>query len=295
MFKQKHHPDRMVFLFDTMLPPREVGAQNAVRYYVCMSWAGRRRFVYGFGVFLFFAILIGVPTAYWYFSIPETCVDGIQNQGESSPDRGGPCPLLDAHALSPAPILWARSFPVRDGSYNAVAYIQNSNENAGVRRVGYRMALYDTNNVLVAERSGTTFIMPGSVTPVFAGGINTGNRIAVRTYFIFTEDLQWERLVNTAREIAINDKELSELATTPRVTATAENTSVKDMTDVIFTATVFNTSGNAFATSQTVVPKIRAGEKISLVFTWPDPFTAPVSRVDVIPVSAPESAPAKTR
>jgi hypothetical protein len=241
---------------------------------------------------MFFFILIGAPLAYWYFTIPPTCTDGIQNQGESSPDHGGPCLLLDEASLSPAPVLWARSFPVRDGSYNSVAYIQNSNDSAGVKDVSYRFALYDTDNVLVAEREGSTFIMPGQVTPVFESGIQTGNRIAVRTYFILTEEPVWERMQDRSRIVRVNDKEITNTAVAPRLSATALNTSVLDMTDVLFIATIFDQAGNAFASSQTRIAKLHAGEKQDIVFTWPDPFTATVGRIDIIPIVEP-GLPAK--
>lgn len=242
-------------------------------------------------MFLFFFILIGAPAAYWYVTIPPTCVDGIQNQGESSPDHGGPCPLLDVTSLSPAPILWARSFAVRDGSFNSVAYIQNSNDSAGVKKVSYRFALYDTDNVLVAERTGSTFIMPGQVTPVFESAIQTGNREAVRTYFIFTADPVWERLKDRSRIVRVNDKEITDTTTAPRLQATALNSSVNDLTEVLFIATIFDQAGNAFATSQTKIPKLRGNEKQDIVFTWPDPFTVPVGRIDIIPLIEPGPPP----
>ncbi len=258
-----------------------------------MSWASRRRSAYAFGVFLFFAILIGVPTAYWYFSIPETCTDGIQNQGETSPDRGGPCPLLDSNALSPASILWARAFRVRDGSYGAMAYIRNANEQAGMRSIRYRFSFYDERNIIVAEREGQTYIMPGAVTPVFEGGINTGNRIIAHTYFEFLEDIEWERLRNTATVIEVNDKQILDTQTVPRLTASVTNTSVIDLVDVIVRATAFDPAGNAFAASQTAIPKLRAGEKREIAFTWPDPFAITVGRIDVIPLVKPDSVQAR--
>ncbi len=256
-----------------------------------MSWASRRRATYAFGVFLFFAILVGVPGGYWYFSIPETCDDGIQNQGETAPDRGGPCPLLDVNALSPASILWSRSFKVRDGSYSTVAYIQNANEQAGVRTVSYKFTFYDERNIFVTERTGETFIMPSGITPIFVGPVESGNRTIAHTYFQFTEPLNWERLHSTAQVIEINDKNLVDATSVPRLTATATNTSVEDLYDVIFRAVIFDPAGNAFAASQTTLPRLRAGEKQQIVFTWPGPFAITVGRIDVIPVSAPASAP----
>ncbi|MBI5644782.1 hypothetical protein HY970_01665 [Candidatus Kaiserbacteria bacterium] len=252
-----------------------------------MSWASRRRASYAFGVSLFFAVVIGGPIGYWYFSIPATCTDGIENQGETDVDRGGPCLLLDTRALSPASILWSRSFRVRDGSYSAAAYIQNANEQAGVSGVRYKFTFYDEKNIFVGERFGSTYIMPGSITPIFEGAIATGNRVVAHTYFQFEDPLAWERLENRALSIEINDKQLTDIGTVPRVHASARNTSVHDMYDVVFRAAVFDPAGNAFAASETTIPKLRAGEKQNIVFTWPDPFTIAVGRIDVVPLVKP--------
>ena len=252
-----------------------------------MSWASKRRTSYALGVFLFFAIVIGTPLAYWYFTIPATCTDGIQNQNETAPDKGGVCPVLDERALSPSTILWARSFQVRDGSYSAIAYVQNPNDGAGVASVGYKFKLYDSGNVLVAERTGRTFIMPGATTPIFEGAIPTGSRIASRTYLEFTEEVVWQRLDNRAKAISVTNVDVSDAATAPRVSANIRNTSVSDMRDVTFMVVVFDPAGNAFASSQTAVDSIEAGETQSIVFTWPDAFRIQVGRIEVTPLVAP--------
>lgn len=199
--------------------------------------------------------------------------------------------MLDEHALAPASILWSRSFKVRDGSYSAVAYIENSNENAGVRSTRYSFGLYDDQNVLVAERTGTMFIMPGSITPVFEGNIDTGHRAVAHTYFEFSQPLAWERLKNLALSVVISNKVVSDANTMPRIEATAENISVTPVSNLSFIAVVFSPSGNARATSQTALSRLPAGEKQQIVFTWPEPFGVQVGRVDILPLVAPVSAP----
>ncbi|MBV9159937.1 MAG: hypothetical protein JO019_05070 [Candidatus Kaiserbacteria bacterium] len=252
-----------------------------------MSWASRRRTFYGFGTFLFLLVVIGGPVAYHFLTIPATCTDGKQNQGETAIDRGGPCPLLDPHALNPSSVMWARSFRVRDGVYNSVAYIQNPNDNAGVRSAPYRFSYYDADNILIGERTGTTYLMPGTITPVFEGAVDTGQRAVAHTQFEFTEPLTWERLQNTADVIEINDREISGVDTAPRITASARNGSVKDMQNIGFVAVVFDPAGNAFTASQTVLPSLPGGGSAPIVFTWPDPFNISLGSVDITPISAP--------
>ncbi len=252
-----------------------------------MTWASQRRTLYIAGVIAFFLVVVGVPVAYWYFSTPATCSDGIQNQGETGVDVGGPCLTLDARALQPYAVLWTRSFRVRDGLYNAVAYIQNPNSGAGVPAVSYTFSLYDSQNILIAERQGTTFIMPGGVTPIFESAIDTGNRIVAHTYFEFTDPLVWKKMQDTASAISIDNKQIADVSTAPRVTAQALNTSVNDIVGPSFVAIVFDPSGNAFAASQTSVTRFVAGTSALLTFTWPEPFGSSVGRVDIVPVSAP--------
>jgi hypothetical protein len=255
-----------------------------------MSWASRRRFTYLFGVILFFVIVIGGPLSYWYFSIPATCHDGIRNQSETDVDRGGPCLSLDVRALQPEGILWARSFKVRDGTYTAVSAIENSNQSAGVADVSYRFALYDSQNILVAEREGQTFIMPGAVTPVLESRIDTGNRIVAHTYFEFTQPLSWQRMVNSASVLGVSGKVLTDIDTVPRLAASAKNSSVVDVLSPAFIAVIYDGAGNAFAASQTRLDRLNAGAAADITFTWPSPFAAGAARIDILPLLPPAPA-----
>lgn len=252
-----------------------------------MSWASRRRSAYVFGVVAFFALLVAIPALYWYSSIQETCFDGIQNQGETATDKGGPCKLLDERTLTPHAILWTRAVQVRDGTYSVVSYVENPNEAAGVSLAPYRFKLYDERNIIVAERTGSAYIMPGAITPVYEGAIDTGNRAVARAYLEFTAPLVWERLFDATRPIQIATKDLQNPGSSPRLTARVQNTGVSDLQDTEFIAVIFDTAGNAFATSATILTSLEGGEEKEIVFTWPDPFQYLPGRTDIIPLLAP--------
>lgn len=195
--------------------------------------------------------------------------------------------MLDEQALQSHATLWARSFRVRDGSYNAVAYIQNPNRDAGVRQARYHFGLYDAQNVLVAEREGTMYIMPGAITPVLEGRIDAGNRIVAHTYFEFTGPFTWERMKNNALTISVNNKEISGISESPRLSAQVQNNSVIAQANISFVAVVFDPAGNAFAASATSLQRLDAGATSQIIFTWPDPFAIQPGRLDVIPLIAP--------
>ena len=251
-----------------------------------MSWASRRRTTYLSGVLLFFVITIGVPL-FFYFYKPASCFDGKQDNGETAVDKGGECNVLDERSLSPSSTSWARSFSVRGGFYNAVAYIENPNEAAGVISAPYRFRLYDENNVEIAEREGRAFIMPGTITPVFEGQIETGNRVVAHTFFEFTAPLVWRRTTDTAGIIKVSGRVITDTATMPRITAVAKNTSVSDVKNYTFVAVVFDISGNAMAASETALQRIQAGKEAELTFTWPDAFTRAVGHVDITALRIP--------
>ncbi|PJE74378.1 MAG: hypothetical protein COV01_01385 [Candidatus Taylorbacteria bacterium CG10_big_fil_rev_8_21_14_0_10_41_48] len=251
-----------------------------------MSWASSMRAKYIFGIFLFFAIVIGVPTAIWLYE-PASCFDGKLNQDEFSIDRGGPCRLLDERQLIPHATLWARTFKVEDGKYSGVVYIENPNQNAGALKTPYRFKIYDENNVLVAEKEGYMFIMPGVITPFFIGNIATGERNATRAFFEFAGPIVWERLNDRSSTLVVRNKEVTNVDTMPRVTAVIGNTGVKDIEDAEVVAVAFDSAGNAFAASSTLIPLIEGGESIVVSFTWPVQFERRVARVDVLPSVVP--------
>ena len=249
------------------------------------AWARRRQLLYGGGL-LFFFVLVIVPTIFFYVYEPPSCFDGKMNQTETDIDRGGPCTLLDARYLQPHAVLWSRSFPVRDGFYNAVAYIENPNSHAGVKNAIYQFKLYDERNILIAERFGQAPIVPEKVFPIFEGRIDTGNRIPVRTTFGFVNVFTWEKMVDETSGLRVRNERVSDLTTAPRVSAELTNTTVAPVEDLVVIATLFDGKSNAFASARTVVERIDAGETKTLVFTWPEPFTANVARVDIIPLAA---------
>lgn len=251
-----------------------------------MSWASQRRFKYILSIVTFFAIIIGVPFAIWIYE-PESCFDGTLNQGEFSIDRGGPCKLLDERQLIPHATLWARGFEVKKGTYNGIAYVENPNQNAGVMQAPYRFKLYDEKNILVAEREGLMFIMPGAITPLFVGGIDTGERVSTRAFFEFAGPLLWERLEDRSSFVSVRNKELIGVETRPRITAVVDNNGVKDIRDLEIVAVAFDGAGNAFASSSTVIPLLEGGESQSVAFTWPLPFERRASRIDVLPSVSP--------
>ena len=253
-----------------------------------MSWAAERRAIYVTGILIFFAVVIGGPIAYKILTIAPTCHDGIQNHGETAIDRGGPCLLQNEADLLPYSIMWARSFAVRDGSYTAVAYIENPNKEAGVEEADYVFRLYDDQQVILAERKGKTYIMPGGVTPIFEAHLNTGQRTVVHTTFEFTnKPFVWEKMHPTNSQIAVSGTLMSNADTIPLLKATVANNSADNSPDLSFVAVVFDTVGNAMNASATHIPTIAGYAHKDISFSWPSPFALVVGSIDIVSLSEP--------
>ena len=250
------------------------------------SWARQRQLTYGGGILLFFFVVIA-PIVFFTTYEVATCFDGIHNQNETTIDRGGECVLLDERFMQPHVVLWSRAFPVRDGFYNTVAYIENPNQGAGVFNAAYQFKLYDERNILITERFGRVAVLPGKVFPVFESRIDTGNRIPTRTFFSFVSDFQWERMAETLEGVSVINERLSTLGSSPRLDTVLRNSSVYIHEDIVIIATLFDAQGNAFASSRTLVEKLVPNEERDIAFTWPESFDDEVARIDIIPLALP--------
>jgi hypothetical protein len=247
-----------------------------------MSWASKRRTLYGGGVIIFFVIVIGIPGFFLWYERP-TCFDEIQNQEEIGIDKGGPCVLLHSSQVQNIAVLWARSFEVVPGVYNAVTQIDNPNFSVGAINVPYSFKLFDSNNILVSERKGRTYISPNKIISVFEGGIVTGERQPVRTFFEFLEEPQWERVDNPIEGLEVKNRVFSNEETAPRINVDIENQSFKDIYDIEVIVTIFNVRDVAIASSRTVINILPKQSSQSVTFTWPQKFSDSVSRIEIIP------------
>ncbi len=247
-----------------------------------MSWASRRRTLYGTGTITFFVIVIGIPAFLFLYEKP-TCFDNVQNQGELGVDRGGPCLLLHRSQIQNTAVLWSRSFEVIPGIYNAVAQIDNPNFSAGALGVPYSFKLFDSSNILIAERKGRAYFSPNKVISIFEGGIETGERVPARTFLAFLAEPKWERVDNPVEGLEVESRVLSNENTAPRIDADITNKSFDDIFNVDVIATVFNADDVAIASSRTVIDVLQKQSSVQVTFTWPQRFSSPSTRIEITP------------
>jgi len=236
-------------------------------------WATRRKIQY-LSILVAGIIIFLVIPFYAFIYKSATCFDGVKNGDENGVDCGGACRLVCSAQIAEPISRWdPRVFEVSDSVYSVVAYLENSNVTAEVTDAPYLFKLYDKDNVLVTERSGTTFIPRGRTFALFEGNIATGERVPTRATFEFGKNLSWVKNVLPQEDITVSSKALSKEDTTPRVDTVVVNNSNDRVPHIEFVVIVYDGSGNAIGASKTFVDDLASRTTKSLVFTWPQPFT----------------------
>lgn len=246
-----------------------------------MSWAQKRRAVYIF-IVIIILILLGIWIYNKYFYFPPTCFDNKQNQDEQGIDCGGVCTILCNGQYAPLNVLWSRFSMVNDGVYNVLAYIVNSNLQAGANNVQYVFKLYDQNGFLLTERFGKTFIPPNKVLAVFEPDLLTGKYAPARVDFTFITNPVWLKQDSQEANISINETNLTQVETAPRLSATLTNKTVNLIKNIEAVGIVYDVNGNTLNFSRTIIDNLGDKVKKSIYFNWPKPFALPAARTEII-------------
>jgi hypothetical protein len=251
-----------------------------------MTWALKRQIFYIIILILFISVS-GFLIIYPKLNKAPTCSDGIQNGDESGVDCGGSCARACIAEMSNMKVLWARSFKVIPGRYNAVAYIVNHNQNEAVKKINYRFRFADKDNLYIGKREGSTFVPPGGNFVVFEPGIDVGNSIPIYVTFEFTETPDWRQVSQEKIEqlrILISNLELIDDKTYPKLSAIIRNNSLFTIPNVGVVAILYDKDGNAVSASRTYLPRLSPLEISNINFTWPEPFSSDIVEKEIIPM-----------
>ncbi len=243
-------------------------------------WAFWRRLQYALGFLTFLTVLF--TTSYFvYLYAPATCFDGVQNGIESGKDCGGSCVRICAFSVTPPKVVWAESFKIVDGQYNAVAYIENSNTVAASPAMSYTFRLVENGSV-IAERKGITILPPNSVYPVFEGRIFTADDREPTETTIEIEPIDMWLPASVGRDqFKTLETSLLSADSRPRLNVQVENTQLTEARDVEVVATIFDNAGKPLTASQTKIDVFGPRSKKDIVFTWPNSIAKTVRSCDV--------------
>ena len=223
-------------------------------------------------------LVLVIPLIFILYEEP-TCFDRKENRNERGVDCGGSCRRVCAEDVLSPRILWSRSFKVAPGVYNAVSYVENPNFNAGVLAVPYHFTIFDNQGVVIAERNGSTYLMPGGITPVFEGTISVGERVPARTLFELGLIREWITARDRASSpLVVKRQAISNVETAPRVNADLSNESINDIFDIEVVSVIYDVNDNAIGASRTIVPLLPRQGSEPIVFTWPERFETRIER-----------------
>jgi len=244
------------------------------------AWALRRQTEYGLLYATCLLLILG-GVYFRYFYAAPTCFDGQQNGDELGIDCGGGCTLICSIEAFEPEVTWAKSFKVAGSIYNAVAYVENTNQIAATKEFRYSFLLYDDQG-LITTVSGKTILPPNNVYPVFEDGIDTNGRIPKKTLFEFEPIEFWQPADGGGRdELQLVTRELDNVGTKPRLDATLKNTSLSEVSEVEVVATIFNIEGTPLTSSRTIINNFAAGTERDVVFTWREPIAATVRSCEI--------------
>ena len=247
-----------------------------------MSWASKRQ-ASVVSLLIALACIPVIFIVYKFISKPATCSDGIQNQSEVGVDCGGPCSLLCSSQTTDPIVTWKRLFLVGGGVYNAVAYIENPNANAGAENVRYRLKVLNADGISMYERTGSTVIPAKRSFPIIETGINLGSQTSSRIEFKIDTPIVWKKENVKETPLSVVNTVLTGATSSPKLTVTIKNEDVVPYTNVETIAVLYDDAGNAMGASRTFIDSIGGSAEVPLIFTWPEAFPTVPVRIEVTP------------
>lgn len=239
------------------------------------KWARDRKRIILSIVVLFVVGLIGLP-AYLLFYRAPTCFDGKMNGDERGVDCGGSCQLLCRTESLPLIMKGdPRVLTLAPNTYQVVALVENSNNDAEIYQARYSLKLYQEGSALpVKVIEGETYVPRASKFAIFEGPFSLEEGVVPRraTLEWQEESIVWKKAAKEIPVLTVRGPTFSRLDTTPRLEATLRNSTLESVSNVDLIVLVSDASGNIFAASKTFVDSLRPGEESRILFTWPRPF-----------------------
>ncbi len=243
-----------------------------------LSWSKKRQIFFLGGVLLVVFLLVGFPAIITLYDGPS-CSNGKQDKKENGVDCGGACRLLcQGEVLAPL-VHFTRPVQVDEGLWGAVAYLENKNI-ALSRSAPYRFRLYDSNNLLLYERYGQTYIPPRKIFAIFEGRMETGGRVPSRAVFEFESAPRFES-AGEEPILEVRNKRFQVVEGVSRLEAELINRTLSSYEGVYLTALLFDEEGNVVRASATNLEHISAKGKANLFFTWPGIIKDP-ARIEIL-------------
>ncbi len=198
----------------------------------------------------------------------ETCFDGVRNQNEQGIDCGGIC--ARACAMPPPreklQVTEKHLLAVGEGTFDAVALLENKNPYDGIREFVYTWRLRRGGEI-IGEHRGQTFVLPRSkrylIDRVSSNAeVSRTDRIEVE---LVRHSIEWQHVADEYEEPSLTEQ--ARFEATPgdptgksRVIGSVINNSDYDLQGVQVNVVIRTTSGDIIAVGKTQMNTVKAGE-----------------------------------
>lgn len=220
-------------------------------------------------------VLLAAYPVYKLVVKDPTCFDMKKNGNETGVDCGGSCALMCAQDVKAPRIVWAKAFSLINGKYDVAAYVENLNNNAGIKNAHYTLRVLDANDDLLTEKSGMLDIVPGSRALIFETDVQTSSTPATVEVAFDPRDLaHWIKASAAPSPVVTKNQSLKNIDLAPRFDAVLVNTDpVNAVSGLVLGAIVYDMSRNPVAVSKTYVDSIPKMGEQNIFFTWPSRLT----------------------
>lgn len=238
------------------------------------QWSIQRKRVVFSVVVLTLVIFVGVPVFFLFYRAPS-CFDGKQSGDETGVDCGGSCQLLCTAQSLPLILKGdPRVLELGPSLYAVVAVVENPNVTAEIYHARYTLKLFEESSLApVRVIESEAFVPKNDTFIIFEGPLDMGEWRPVRATLEWqTGTFVWQKNLQLARNLSVEDTALTSRDSNPRIDAMLVNNSLESVANVELTALVSGEDGNLIAAAKTFVENLAGGGLTPVVFNWSEPF-----------------------
>lgn len=223
---------------------------------------------------LFFLAILGVIAwGFYRLAVPApTCTDGVKDGAEEGVDCGAVCGTSCPPVLLPLDNKGVQLIRNTNGTWDALAHLENPNGIYGAGRIDYQLIVKDAGGTTMATRTGFTYANPAQ--PRYLDvplGSLTGTPVSAALQFD-PATVQWAALTVDAAgtvQFGVRNESLASSSAGVAYQATVTNRSSFDFDSVDVVVLLEDASGSVVGAGSTVMRTLVSGETRGISLTWP--------------------------
>lgn len=229
-----------------------------------LNYSNKKQLIFGILFVVVATSVIG--SAYYFLRSEPSCIDGILNQGEEKVDCGGPCFACKQDVkMQDLEVLSYNSFFLGNGKHDALAKIRNPNPSHGARLFSYKFKFYNQAKELIAEKSGTSYILAHQTRYVIESNITVSVDAAFADFSIDPLSEEWVKQDEVLVTLPIFSKKYEKVSEKgiefAQVTGTVNNPGISnDFSSIDIQVVLVDADKKPIAAGKTIVNNLRMGE-----------------------------------